>query len=250
MPLSQTTNLLDDVMSAGPGSQAARDTDQLQLSQQVNKQQPGQTAQQLGAAMASSAGQASLQRTQAVIQDKTGIQQQGLQRQQQQAQAAQSNRELAYQGLAQKNEEKLSQLGIDAKNKIMVANRQFNMDEEGRKYLNQEQLNQYKVAKAQSVEEYKDYASKVQQTYQRQAQFYETLAAKVRQGMQQEFLKTEAYRDDKSKVALANLANYYDELKEKALQKQQEQNSIVGLAVTGITVAASTWSSWGPALMA
>ena len=246
MALAQTTNLLDSLMKTGPGGPQAADTDQTQLAQAVNKQQ-GQSAQQLGATMASSAGQAQLQRTQGVIQEKTGLQQQGLQRQTMGAEANQSNREIAYQNLAEKNNQRLFSLGQDVGNQISNTNRQFALDEEGRKYMNQQMLDQYAVHKMQNSEQLKDYTAQVTQNYTRKAQLMDTMSAQIKQALNQGFVKQQGDLDKQSQVALANIANYYDQKKEDAL-KQAQSGQLLQQLGTGILTAVATYGAY--ALMA
>ena len=249
--------LLDEVMRSkrpGEAGLASQEANTMQLMQTI-KAQPGASASQLGAAMASSAGQEQLKQTQAVVQEQAGALEQGVAREKQVAIEQASQKDIAYRRLAEKNTQRLYTLDKDAAQQIAVASRQFKVDEAGRKYLNSEMLDQYMVAKARSEEELKDYVNQTELMYNRKAQLLDTYAKQLETIAMRGFITEQQDLDQKSKETLTNIAARFRIEAQDALKRARERavkRSLIVQGMTGVGAVAGgiigTYTPVGPAV--
>lgn len=168
------------------GQQAARD---IQLQQAVKQSKPGaainSTAQQAGAAMQQAAGQQQVDQATQNLKQGAQLQDSALKEQQQVAgQQAFSGQ----QGLEQQKQDQVSRfadLSQQAKKELFDDQIQFARDQSGQAILNERQLADYARMKAQSNEDFKDYAQKSDQLTKRKLAMSQAIQQKLEQGMKQ-----------------------------------------------------------------
>lgn len=249
MPIDDKINLLDEVMKKTPQGQKPEETSTLQAMQAAK--QPGQV-QQLGAALASTAGQEALKRTQGVLQEASDTQ--GIQAaaQGRESSAASASKELAFRRLAQKNATDIGNLDRQAQAKIYQEDRQFKQDQLGRKYMNQEMLDQYAAEKLVSDQQLNDYVSTSQNLMQRKVQLLSQYEQQLTTVINRGYLKEKQDLDQDSLKALEQMRVEYARQKEKALKKAQGRAQLGGLittaaSVTGAIVGGVLGTAMGPA---
>lgn len=167
------------------GQQAAR---QVQLQEQIRSARPGLgpgAAQQLGAQQAARAGQIQLGAQQTGQQQAQLVGQMGLEEQ------ARGQRQRGFEqqiALTQKQRaaaDRLSRIDRDIKNQLLDQQLQFRRDRAGQELLNERQLADWALSKAQSAEDYAEYAQAAQQVYQREIQMMDRANKVLTQALQQ-----------------------------------------------------------------
>ena len=237
MPLQTNINLLDEVMKTRPGAQPASEASSMQAMQAV--QQPGANVQQIGAALASSAGQENLKQTQQVIAETAPKMDSELSADQRAAKQEASVKELSYRRLAEKNTAKVASLGLEVSRVVNEDARKFKTDEAGRKYMNQNMLDNYAVEKMQSDQQLQDYLSTTQLLYERKATLMDTYGRQLDQVLNQGYLREKGDLDQKSAETITKLRAQYRLDAEKAMKKARARSS-TGALITGVFTVAGT----------
>lgn len=168
-----------------PQTQAQQASRDLQLQSTVSQMAPSQAtvglAQQLGSSLAKLATQQNLQNVQTQSQQiqqagQLGLQQQGMQAQQRVASQQLGARESEMAGV-----QRLSAISEQGKREVYDLRRQFAQDEMGRKFTNERQLSDFKLATAKSDEDFRNYTSQVELAYDRKRQLLDMASQKIGQ---------------------------------------------------------------------
>lgn len=195
-------------------SQASRDQ---QLQATVAKMSPQQAttglAQQIGGTLAQLANQQKMQQVQTAA---PILEQQGqLALQQQQTQVKSTMQGLA-RGVEEskfQDEQRIASLSESAKQQVFDLRKQFSADEAGRKFTNERQLAEFKLATASSDEAFKDYQQKAELVLDRKRQVTAIALSKITQElMRQQELRDQVLNyaqdvsiDDRSKATNASI---------------------------------------------
>lgn len=200
-----------------------------------------QATQQAGAQQASAMGQARLQVAQQAQQQASQIGRLALGNDAQDNQESLANRQL---GLAKQQRDNVAALGnLDAglKQTLYDANMTFQQDELGRTLFNDSQLMDYKLATAQSEEDWLNFEQQVKQTSDRKMQMLKVSYQKLEQALQQDDMKNGQSLDQATKLKLvtAKAALQQKIAKEKAKQANragafQAGGMIVGAVAGGV----------------
>lgn len=200
------------------GQQAARD---IQLQQAVKQSRPGQavasTAQQLGSAMQAQAGQQMVETAKQNLQNQGQLAQSAVAEQKQQAGAEVSS---AGQGLEQQKQDQLSRfanLSASAKQEMFDSRVQFQRDQNGKTLLNERQLADYAKMKAQSDQDFQNYAQKSDQLSRRKLATMQAVQAQLEQGLKQDQAEYQQLQDAISKGGMT--ANQMVAAKQIAAEK-------------------------------
>jgi hypothetical protein len=187
---------------------AAQDIQVQQAVRKAPTQAITSTAQDTGAAVAQQAGEQQVSRAQNLVQQQQKVGQLGIGEQSLATEQKVSDQQSGAKESAMGNVQRLAALDESAKRQIYDRQMQFERDENGRTLFNERQLADYARSKAQSDEEYKNYAQKAQQLSDRKLQAMETAYQKVQQdlefkyqqakqsGDQENILKIEKKKED------------------------------------------------------
>jgi hypothetical protein len=246
MPLSQNINLLDEVMATRQKPKAAGESNALQMMQAVATQ-PQIASSQLGAAMATSIGQAEIEKTKQAVQAAAPKLEENITRQQMAVQEENSAREIAIRKLADKNANRINQLDIEAGKRVSEQKRQFALDSAGRKYMNQQMLDNFMVTSAKSEQDLQNYVSYSNHILQRKAQVLEAYAKKLEAVAMQGYYREKQDLDQKSLLAITNEAARLRKKQEETLAKMRQRGAIGGLMMSvGAAVMVTTgWTGVG-----
>jgi hypothetical protein len=202
------------------GLQQAR---QAQLQQQIAGAAPtagAAAAQQIGAQQAAQAGQIKLQAAQQTQQQTQQVAATAINQQRLEGMQALAAKKL---GIDQRQRElstKLSTLNRDVKNKLFDQNLSFQKDELGRTVFNERQLMDYKLANAQSDEEFKDYEQQTHELSDRKMKMLQMSYQKIQQSLQQ----AEGMREQQlSNEQKARLTQALQALQQKMAKEKAEQ---------------------------
>lgn len=236
------------------GQQAARD---IQLQAAARQMKPGQAtvpaAQQAGAALQANAGTQAVQAAQQNLQAQGQIAQTGLAEQQQAAKSQAASNALSLEGQNQDQISRFSQLSAAAKKEMFDDRVQFTRDEQGRALLDERKLADYARGKAQSDEEFRDYAQKSDQLSRRKLAMMNAVQGKIEQQMKQDaaeasqiseelasgkltaaqYASQKKLAEEKAKT-LEGLAqtrsNYLDKIRQEtsSAQSRMQQNTAIG----------------------
>lgn len=204
------------------GLQAAR---QMQL-QQAAQQAPAskQAAQQIGAQQAQQAGQIQQEAAKQQQVQQTQIGQLGLQEKGRELRERQAVGQLAAQRERRGLESRIADLGEDVKQNLFDREMQFKKDELGRTQLSERQVLDWAVSKAQSEEEYKEYAQVAQQALSRELQMMESIYKKVSNQLNREFARAEQENDQASMQRITEYKNLMEqEMREKEAEVANKQ---------------------------
>lgn len=199
-------NLPNANQDVAKGMQSAR---QAQLQETIKAAKPTagpQAAQAIGAQQQAQAGQISLQQQQQQQAQAQQVGQVGLQAKRREAQADISQQQRGLQTRQRKYEDTLYKLGKDAKNTLLDEQLEFKKDEAGRLLLNQRQAMDWALTKAQSEEEYANYAQAAKQMTQRKIQILEHQYNKLQQALEQGYISDKQKLDQESQLELEQLA--------------------------------------------
>lgn len=178
-------------------AQGMREARLAQLSQNVAAiSQAAPTPQAAAPQIAQAAQQATQQGVQAGLQQQQQAQQQvaGLQEQQTRQQAGAAQLEAAERELALDERQmflagELSRIQEDAADKLLNAQLTFKRDEQDRALFNERQLLDYAVVNAKNENEFRQYEQTMLQALERKNLILETVSAKIKQQLQQEYEK-------------------------------------------------------------
>jgi hypothetical protein len=172
---------------AAQQQQAARD---IQLQQAVAKAPVTapvqQTAAQVGAAQAQTAGQQAVQAATSQIQQQGQIAQQGQAVQQMADRKDLAQSEMGLRSEQQGIDNQLAQISLQGKQELFDKNIKLERDELGRAMLNQDQLDDYVLSKARTEQDWANYQQQVEQAYKRKQQFTDYSMNKLSQELQQQ----------------------------------------------------------------
>lgn len=164
-----------------------------QLQQQMSTLSPGtggvRTAQQLGAQQARQAGDIQLKAAQQTQAQTQVLGQEAL------AEQARAKRGRGFELTVALNQQqrqaanRLNRIDIQLKNNLLDQQLQFKQTQAGQALFNERQLADWAIAKAQSQEEYANYAQAATQMYQRELQILETANKKLEQILKQNYIK-------------------------------------------------------------
>jgi hypothetical protein len=239
MPLQTNINLLDTVMKTRPGAQPGQEANAQQAMSAM--QQPGANVQAVGAALASSQGQENLKQTQQVLAETAPKMEEDVSASQRAARAEASVKELSYQRLAEKNAQRVSDLGIEADQRINKDMRQFKLDESKRKYMNQDMLDTYVMEKTMGDEQLKDYVNTANIMYTRKAALAGAYAKQLDQVLSQGYLREKGDLDRKSieivtRIAAQAKKDEQDALKRARARAVKSSFIVQGLGAVGAIV--------------
>lgn len=144
------------------------------------------------------------------------------------------------------NEEALSGLGRDVKQKLMDERMQFRTDESGRKLMNEYQLADWAVLKSKNAEELKGRMQKMELAHKRKMQLLEVAHQRIVDAIEYEAKKGMQDRDQKTQM---ELYKYKAELEAKMRREAADQANKMGMytAVSTIGGAVAGGLVGGPA---
>ena len=124
------------------------------------------------------------------------------------------------------NEEALSGLGRDVKQKLMDERMQFRTDESGRKLMNEYQLADWAVLKSKNAEELKGRMQKMELAHKRKMQLLEVAHQRIVDAIEYEAKKGMQDRDQKTQM---ELYKYKAELEAKMRREAADQANKMGM---------------------
>lgn len=164
-----------------------------------------------------------------------------LQEEQLQKQQILADRQLGQQQQVRKNEQILTELSSDIKNKLYDKAMQFQKDELGRTIWSQTQLMDYAAKKSRRWQDYRNTEIKVGQMQRRRMTLLKTAQARIQQSLQQEFLKSEAAANREQQERLTKAKAEIERRIKAAEAKAAEESAMWqmgGQIVGGLTAAA------------
>jgi len=181
-----------------------------------------------------------------------------LQEEQMKKQQILADRQLGQQQQIRKNEQILTELSGEIKNKLYDKAMQFNKDELGRTQWQTSQLMDYQLRKTQRWQDYRQMENRVGQMQKRRMTLLKTAQAKIQQTLQQEFQKSEAFADRELQARLTKVKAEIDERIRKAEAEAAEQaaawttggqiiGAVVGVAA-GVAITVATGGTGAAAI--
>lgn len=215
-----------------------------QLQNTIKNSQPAQAttanAQQLGAQQQAVAGQNALQAQQTTQNQLTSVGQLGLQEAGLQQRQEDADQAIRLNDLQQKAANKLSQLDSSLKNELLDRQLQFQKDKAGNTLFTERQLMDYAASKAQSEEEFANYAQMADQAYSRKIQVLEVAHKKLLQTAEQGYISEGKALDQESKKQIVEKMAAVNGAIDRAKNRQAENKArnqatgtIVGTAIGG-----------------
>ncbi len=189
--------------AAAQGLQQARQTQLQSAIQQAPQKATPALAQQLGGQQQQQAGGIALQAQQQTQQQMGQVGQQAVAAQSQQVQAAGQQQQIALSQTQRQQAAQLHNLDAHLKNELLDKQLTFQKDQTGQSALNQRQLADWAVSKAQSAEELQSYAQQSQQMFDRNVQLLQTAQAKLQQALEQNFIIKNRPLDQSTRKQLA-----------------------------------------------
>ena len=228
------------------GLQEARKT---QLQETIRKMRPAQATtaniQQLGAQQAGQAGQIALQGQQQQQQQATQLGQMALQEQGRQQRQAGFTQQVELNQQQRNIADKLYKLGKNLKNDLLDKQLTFQRDKAGNALFSQRQLLDYAAEKAQSKEEFQNYAQDLNQLYQRKMQIFEQAHNKVVEALNRGYIREGKELNQAQKLELAKAAKALQDKLNRAridaANAQAQTNALSGLlgaAIGGVAAGA------------
>jgi len=202
------------------GMQAARTTQLQQAIASMTPDQAGttQTAQQLGAQQAQMSGAIQVQTAQKNSQQLAQVGQMALQEDR-----MQKNQELftRQQAITQRNRaltNQLAQLDNNLKDQLLDQQLSFKQDEFGRTIWNERQLADFAVLQAKTQADLDKFEQTLNQQSQRRLQIMQTVQAKLKQALEQNYLREGQEMDQQTRLFIANL-------KKQAAEKERRERA-------------------------
>ena len=220
-------------------AQAAQQTRQIQLQEQVRKLQPGQggpaLAQQMGAQQQQKAGAIQLGAAQQGQQQAQLMGQMGLEEQARGQRQAGFEQQIAISKEQRQNANKLSALDVNLKKQLLDNQLEFRRDQAGKTILNERQLMDWAATKAENAEEYAKYAQAAQQVQQREIQLMQAAHNKISQALQQGYVKKGKALDRNLRVKLVQQKRAIENSIRDKQNKASNRSSMFqsGMAVVG-----------------
>ena len=148
--------------------------------------------------------------------------------------------------LGEKNRQRLFDLNKSVTNDIIDRRSQLAIDAAGKRYMNEKQLMDYKILTAQSEEDLKDYAQKLNTYSRRKLQVMETVSKKLAQAKEQAFRTSEQELDQASKERLFRIAEEFDK---KLAEEKKKAAKRAGLSGAVMTAGGGLMASGNPYAM-
>jgi hypothetical protein len=227
------------------GMQAARQT---QLQQAIAGMAPGQAgttqlAQQLGAQQAQQAGAIQVQTAQKTAQQTAQVGQMALQEDR-----MQKNQELftRQQALSQRNRgltNQLAQLDSRLKDQLIDQQLSFKQDEFGRTIWNERQLADFAVLQAKTQVDLDKFEQTMEQQSRRRLQIMSAVQAKLKQALDQNYMRQGQELDQQTRLYLANMVK---QAKEKEAAERRRRSSFGAIVQGSLTVAGAVIGAASP----
>lgn len=224
---------------------------QLQLQQTIGQMQPQVAstiapAQQIGAQQAQAAGAIQAQQAKDTAAAQTQLGQMGLQEQGRQIREAAQQREITTQRLMQQNMNSLAQLDEKLKNQLLDKQMSFDKDKAGQYVLSTQQLEDYNMLHANSVEEFNNKAQIINQALQRKSQLLDREYKLIEQALVNEQKREESKNKHEQIKILTEARN--NKLRQIEAQKAKQANRMArnkalgGIILGGLTAAAAPFT--------
>lgn len=216
------------------GLQEARKT---QLQEQIRQAKgPGTTqqAQQMGAQQQQVAGQIQQRAAEQTQAQAAQVGQLGLQEQAAQQRAAGFEQQIALGQREQNIANKLAQLDTRLKNDLLDKQLQFQKDQAGNALFTERQLMDYAAQKAESQEEFQNYAQQAEQMYERKARILDKAHKELLQALERGYIVKNKPLDQEHKKQLLEAAKVAQEKRDRAVadyQNTKARNSAIGTLV-------------------
>lgn len=262
MALPQTTSSLDTLANQMPVANQRRQQQQqaataLQMQQAVKQAGTEQItpmgrtdlptipstglAQGLGGAAAQQTGQAQVAAQKQNVQEQAQLGGMALDKQQQDVKQKIASLQQGVQAQAQSQEQQLANLSQDAKKEMYDSRLQFQRDENNRISMNERQLADYAVLKAQNQQQYAAAAQHAQQLHDMKITMLEAAANKLDQELKSQFTLGQQAANNQLKIQLTQaLADAREAARQEANRRHnnmaawQAGGQVVGAVVGGI----------------
>jgi hypothetical protein len=229
------------------GMQAARTTQLQQAIASMAPQQAGttQAAQQLGAQQAQMSGAIQVQTAQKNSQQLAQVGQMALQEDR-----MQKNQELftRQQALTQRNRaltNQLAQLDSNLKDNLLDQQLSFKQDEFGRTIWNERQLADFAVLQAKTQADLDKFEQTISQQSQRRLQILQTVQAKLKQALEQNYMREGQELDQQTRLYIANLKKQAAEKERRERAKRANRGAMIQGAFTIIGAGAGAYLGMG-----
>lgn len=253
---SQLANLAKQFPSmAQQGQQIQQSSAALAAAEAVRKQAAtGQrvSGAEMGAQLYTAQAAAAREAGQKVQRGAMQIGQMQLQEDQMKKQQVLADMQLGLKQQYRKNEQLLTQLGGEVKNKLYDKAMQFQKDELGRTVWSQTQLMDFATKKAQRWQDYRNTELKVGQMQKRRMNLLKTAQAKIQQSLEQEYMKTEAVANRELQDRLTKAKVEIQRRIKEAEAKAAEESAMWGIggqifgAVAGVALTVATGGAAAP----
>lgn len=208
------------------------------LKEAVREAPAGVTAEAIGKGLASQAGKDELARVSAAITERTQRGELELAEGQRRARERLARKQEFIQRVGEKNKQKLYDLNKSVANDILDKRNQFLLDKEGRRFLNERQLADYKLLTAKKQEDFQDFAQRLDTASKRKLQLMEATYKILDQARRQAFQASEQELDQVSKEKITKLAQEYERQVASEQSKAAKRSGIAtGLMTVGAAVA-------------
>lgn len=161
-------------------------------------------AGQIGTAITQQAGATAVQGAQQQAQQNAAAGQQAVQGQQMQAGADIAARKNSLAQRAIEQGQKIARLSSESQNKISEERNEFARDRQGQTYLNERQLADWQLKKAQSVRDYEKWAQAAKQEHDKKLSLLDLAHKKISQALEAEYLKDRQSKDHRLATQLAH----------------------------------------------
>ncbi len=231
---------------------------QLQLQQTIGQMQPQVAstiapAQQIGAQQAQAAGAIQAQQAKDNAAAQTQVGQMGLQEQGRQFREAAQQREITTQRLIQQNMNSLAQLDEKLKNQLLDKQMSFDKDKAGQFIISTQQMEDYNMLHAKSVEEFNNKNQIMNQANQRKAQLLDREYKLIEQALVNEQKREESKnKHEQIKIlteARNNKLRQIEAQKAKQASRMARNKAIGGMGFAVIAAAAAPFTG-GASLLA
>lgn len=216
------------------GMQAARTTQLQSAIAGMAPQQAGttQVAQQIGAQQAQMSGNIQVQTAQKNSQQLAQVGQMALQQDRMQKQQELFTRQ---QALTQRNRaytNQLARLDNNLKDQLLDQQLSFRTDEFGRTIWNERQLADFAVLQAKTQVDLDKFEQTVQQQSQRRLQMMQVVQAKLKQALEQNFMREGQELDQQTRLYIANLKKQTEEKIRKEKARRASRGAMIQGAFT------------------
>lgn len=187
-------------------AQAQQQARQVQLQSQIQQASPTAgpaLAQQMGAQQAAQAGQIQSQAAQRGQQQTQLMGQTALSEMGRQQRQEGFEQQLALSANQRSAADRLANIDKKLKTQLLDDQLQFRKDQAGQDLLNERQLADWAALKAESGEEFAEYAQAAQQVYEREIQMLETANKKITQALEQGYIAKNKPLDREMRKKLA-----------------------------------------------